>query len=78
MKKKILMFVAVASLSFCAILTFADPGTIMEDPGTGNTATCYSTYTEPIFGVGGTKIWVCGSCVQASAKTFSDSGTCSF
>ena len=33
---------------------------------------------NPLLGVGGTKIWVCGSCVQTKAKTFNDGGICYF
>jgi len=44
--------------------------------GSGNQATCYSTYTTPL--IGGTNIFVCGTCTQAKAKNFSDSGICYF
>jgi len=59
------------SLADIAVMAMAD-----GESG-GNQATCYSTYTETgIFG--GTMIWVCGSCVQVEAKSFSDSGICYF
>ncbi len=44
--------------------------------GGGNQATCYSTYAEAL--LFGTKIWVCGSCVQVKAKNWSDPGICYF
>ena len=47
-----------------------------DSEGGQNQATCYSTYKTPI--IGGTWIWVCGSCVQARASEYSDPGICYF
>ena len=41
-----------------------------------NTATCYSTYNTGL--IFRSTIWVCGSCTQTKAASFSDSGVCNF
>lgn len=46
--------------------------------GVGNTATCYSTYDSPLFGVGGTNIFRCGVCVSVKSSGHSDPGKCNF
>jgi len=49
-----------------------------EESG-GNTATCYSTWSKPPLGIGGSYIWVCGLCDhQVKAGSFSDPGICYF
>jgi hypothetical protein len=84
MKKSLVFITTLALLLACTAAYISAQHDIISEVGdnngggVGNTATCYSTYTEPVLGVGGTKIWVCGSCVQAKAKTFSDAGTCFF
>jgi hypothetical protein len=49
---------------------------VAED-ASGNEATCYSTYSTSTLAPKST-IWVCGSCVQTKASSYSDSGTCYF
>lgn len=47
----------------------------LADGEGGNQATCYSTYKTFL---GGTTIWVCGSCVQQKVSSYSDAGICYF
>ena len=79
MKRKVLALCFVSVFSFATILSFAERQSTVLDPGSGsgNQATCYSTYSSPLIG-GGTNIWRCGSCVSVSAKNFSDPGVCNF
>jgi len=86
MKKKILSQLMILSFAFAGLFlvgnnVFADPTVEHgddEEPGGGNTATCYSTYSEPLWGIGGTNIFRCGICESVKASSFSDPGICNF
>ena len=51
-----------------------DSGTDSSDSSDENVVTCYSTYKGTW--IGGTMIFVCGTCIQERVKDYSDQGTC--
>jgi len=88
-KNFLLLAFAFGALFLIGNNVFGSDPTMPEPPpgdqgggSTGNTATCYSTYTpggQGFLGIGADpEIWRCGDCIRVRAKNFSDSGICYF
>ncbi|MFW5760635.1 MAG: hypothetical protein ACOCXH_06630 [Cyclobacteriaceae bacterium] len=78
MKKKILSQLFIVSFTFAGLFLVVQ--NVKADPVSppGNAATCYSTYSDPFLGIGGTYIFRCGTCGSVKASSFSDPGICNF
>ena len=81
MKKKILSQLMILSFAFAALFlvgsnVYGGITDISDQPS--NKATCYSTYSNPFLGIGGTNIFRCGTCESLKASSFSDPGICTF
>jgi len=73
----ILMMLTTCMLFISSHLKAGENQRTKSEIVSGNEATCYSTYQEPLI-FGGSNIFVCGICKQAKATNWTDSGVCKF